>query len=97
MSIFSRFLETLAGYVESDECKEPIFTECKSIGSTNQKVILTAEKIRQIRYMTVQEINKQYGDKIVKIDDSASAYMALRELSPSQLNTLLNKGVKNDG
>lgn len=56
-------------------------------------ILLTAEKLNEIRWMTEKQIETIYrhGKVPVKIDDNPKAYQQLRWMTPGQLKALFGE------
>ncbi len=59
----------------------------------DKPIILTAAKLKELRWMTAQQIGAiyKYGKVKVRVADDANAYKELRWMSQNQLEALFGK------
>lgn len=76
VSDFLKDLETFEKYIPKKSF---------SHSEEDQPIILTAAKIRELRWMDVPKLRSLFSGRKVRIDDSESAYKELRWLSAQQL------------
>lgn len=83
--------EIIVGCIEDDKPKPYVNTE--------EPIILTAAKIRELRWYTVPQLAAiyNYGKVKVRIQDSDAAYRELRWLNAQQLAAIFGTGGDTDG
>ena len=84
----SKATEALSNIMSSDPSAEP---------EDEKTVILTADKLREIRWMTERQIDAIYkhGKKPVKIDETPESYRELRWMTEGQLECLFGRRERN--
>lgn len=82
----------LDGLSKATEALNNIMSPAKE-ETDEQPVYLTADKLREIRWMTEKQIDTIYkhGKKPVKIEDAPEAYRELRWMTAGQLECLFGR------